>query len=349
MATVVEVVNSALQTIGTRITVTAIELSNNNTNEAQQINLQLDLTRRQLLRMAPWNFAKKTASLVYITSRPGTLENQSPQTSGWLPGQPAPPWAYEYQYPVDCVRACFVIPSSMMGFYGWRSILSGRVPPIPYEVASDRFVPVVSATVAAGGSGHAVGDIITLPYGLITDLPIGAPAQLLVTGVSSGAITSVDVVSVISDAIVGGSYFSRQSNPVAQDISTGLGTGATFNLTFGASAPQRVVLTDQAAAIMTYMEDVTDPNLMDDAFLDTWQRVLGASVAIPLTGDKLLANGSLSIANASIERARVMDANEGLIINDVTPDWLAVRGGISSNYICNTPPSIDWGGLLPLI
>lgn len=112
------IVNRALQAFGSRTTVTAQELIDQSSNEAIQANLVYDSLRRQLLRMAPWNCGLKTANLTYITSTPGTPENTSPATTLWAPGQPAQPWAYEYQYPVDCLRPCWVIPATQTGFAG---------------------------------------------------------------------------------------------------------------------------------------------------------------------------------------------------------------------------------------
>ena len=111
----VDIVNRALQVIGTRTTVTAAELANQTSNEAIQANLILTQYRDQLLRMAPWDCALNYANLTYITSVPGTPENTSPVTTLWQKGQPAPPYAYEYQYPVDCLRACFIIPANQTG------------------------------------------------------------------------------------------------------------------------------------------------------------------------------------------------------------------------------------------
>src|SRR6185312_7696867 len=106
MTTATDIVNQALQVPGTRTNVTDAELAGNTTNEALQANLQIDRVRRKLIRMAPWNFALKTINLIYITSSPGTPENSIAATTLWQPGQPAPPWNYEYQYPPDCERVC---------------------------------------------------------------------------------------------------------------------------------------------------------------------------------------------------------------------------------------------------
>lgn len=77
MTTFTDIANRALQVPGTRTTVTALELANNSTNEAIQINLAYNAVRKRLIRMAPWNCVLKTANLVYITSLPGTPENSA--------------------------------------------------------------------------------------------------------------------------------------------------------------------------------------------------------------------------------------------------------------------------------
>jgi hypothetical protein len=359
MTQIADIVNRALQVPGTRVTVTAAELSANNTNEAQQINLQLNLTRRELLRMAPWNCAFKTANLVYITSSPGTPENESAQTTLWQPGQPAPPWSYEYQYPVDCLRACTLIPATQTGFAGGVPITTAvtggaaafwQGPPVKFKVAVDTFVPVTVAAVALGGSSYVIGEIITLASGLNTTTPIGAPVQLKVLTLSGSAVATVSVVNVMpgADEVIGGSYFQSQVNPIAQGSTSGVGTGATFNLTFGPAAPQRVILTNQEFATMSYVQDVTDPNIMDDAFQDAWAKILGASVTIPLTGDKKLANLAIGMANQIIEKARVMDGVEGLTINDVTPDWIRIRGVDFPEPYSGPYTGFDWGGMWPI-
>src|SRR3974377_376520 len=171
----VDVVNRALQTLGTRTTVTATELTNNSTNEAIQANIAYDNVRQSLLRMAPWDCALATATMTVITAASGTPENMSPAPQLWSRGLPAPPWAYEYQYPVDCVRACWIVPQYATGFAGGIPIttaVTGGAPsfwgaqPVRFKVAVDQFVPVTAAAVAAGGSGHAVGDVITLVGGI---------------------------------------------------------------------------------------------------------------------------------------------------------------------------------------
>src|SRR5256885_4471094 len=150
MTTNTDIVNRALQTIGTRTTVTDAELATNASNEAIQANLILVNMRDDLLRMAPWNCAMKTANLTYISSVPGTPENTSAATTLWQPGQPAPPWTYEYQYPADCLRPLWLIPATQTGYAGAIPIstavtggaaTSWSGPPVRYKVQNDQFIP----------------------------------------------------------------------------------------------------------------------------------------------------------------------------------------------------------------
>ena len=75
-----------------------------------------------------------------------------------------------------------------------------------------------SSTLGAGGSGYAVGDTITLPNGVV----------LTVATVGGGAVATFTMTS--PGSIVSG---AAPANPVAQASTTGSGTGATFNLTYG--------------------------------------------------------------------------------------------------------------------
>lgn len=345
MTTLTDIANRALQVLGTRTTVSDSELANNSSNEAIQINLAYNPIRKALLRMAPWNCALKTANLVYITSLPGTPENTSATALGptWSAGLPSPPWVYEYQYPVDCIYAAYIPPVDQIGF--GVGIPAG--PPVKFTVQTDTFRPVTGVAIVNGGTGYAVGDIITLPGTTQGQAPIGAPAKIQVDTVAAGVITAASVVNQVlgSTTAKGGSYFAPQTNPVAQSSTTGSGSGATFNLTFGAAAPQRVILTDQQYATLVYCQDVTDINVMDDAFQEALVKILGATVCIALSGDKTLAKMAIEMANRKIEEAREGDGNEGLTINDVTPDWIRVRGIDYPDIYTQSSYGFNWGPL----
>lgn len=352
----VALANLTLQTIGTRTTVTQAELNANSTNEAIQFNLAALQTRDELLRMAPWDCCSGDAILQYITSLPGTNENQSTPANQlqWSPGLPLPPWTYEYQYPVDCLRALSIVSTLSTGLQGTpiypTSTMTGYAsyglgPPIRFSVGNDQFYSVTAAAVQQHGQGHAVGDLITLALGDVSLPPIGAPAVLQVTGISAGgAITTVVPVNSIIGAspAVSGAYFQPQPNPQAQGSTTGSGTNATFNLTYGPKGNQRVILTNQEYAVLRYCRQITDPNVMDALFQKAWYHVIGAKMVMALTGDKGLANSLIGVTNGAIAEARAVDGNEALTVNDVTPDFIRVRGITHSDY-WNAGTSYDWG------
>lgn len=358
----VDVVNRALQTFGKRTTITSAQLAANVNNEAKQANLILEPTRRELLRMAPWNCGLKFAPLTLITAAPGTPENTFAATQ-WAPGLPPPPWVYEYQYPVDCLKPAWIVPMTATGatldgvpIYPF-GVTTGYMPNtfsgpmIRFKIATDEFVPVIGAVVLGGGNSYAIGEIITLPdtaFGATS--PIGAPAKLLVTGINvgPGSLTTVSVISQVLGANPpqGGSYFVAQANPIAAASSTGAGNQATFTLTYGAKATQRIILTNQQDAVMAYIKDQTDLNVMDPLFQDAWVNILAAKLVFTLTGDKGLANQKVQLANAAIQEARKADGNEGPVIDDRTPDWIRARGYLGNDYMASSG-GFDWGPLWP--
>lgn len=357
MTTYASIVNRALLVLGTRTSVTDVELAAGSTNEAIAANLVLYDLRDELLRLAPWNCALATLNMDYITSTPGTPENQSASTFTWVPGQPSPPWLYEYQYPVNCLRAVRVIPQFQPGFAGAVPIFpvpTGNAwsynnfsgPPIQFAVTTDKFRPVTSAAVAFGGAGYAVDEIITLPRGPVANPPIGAPAKLRVLTAPGGVVATVEVVNQVQGqpdiSPWGGSYFQVQNGVIPQGSTDGSGVGATFTLTQGSTGYQRVVLCNQEFAALQYCRRVINPNLFDPLFIRAYVNALAAMLCISLTADKTLRDRCVDEANRLIEEARNVDGREGLVVNDYTPDWLAIRGVGSAGTADQF--GFDWGG-----
>jgi hypothetical protein len=362
MTTQVDIVNRALQSFGSRTTVTTAELTNNSTNEAIQANLIYIPFRRRLLRLAPWSCAFQTATLNFITSVPGTPENTSPATQLWAKGQPAPPWAYEYQYPVECIRACWLTPQTAVGFASGIPITTAvtggapsfwQGPPVKFVTAIDQFFGVTAAAVVAGGAGYAIGDQITLAQSAQGVAPLGAPVVLQVVTIGGGgAVTTVSVVNVIRGETpsVGGSYFTNLLGAAqAQGSTTGAGTGATFALTQqNIATDQRVILTNQEFAIGNYVKDVTNEDVFDDDFQEAFVYILGGALCKALTGDKGTSNLVIAQGNEIIRTARGNDANEGLKVNDITPDWLRIRGiDFVEDYSGPYNTGFNWGSIWP--
>lgn len=352
------VVNRALQVIGTRTTVTTAEMNALSTNESIQINLIYTAYRDQLMRMAPWNCGLVYANLAYLTSVPGTPENTSPATALWTPGQPAPPWGYEYLYPDDCLRACFVIPGNQTGQAGGIPIttaVTGGAPafwagqPVRFKVAQDPYFRQASGsvTVVTGGTGFAVNDTVicggapstsgSVPAGLIQAKVTAAPGGVITTATLQ-AFTNLGKTSLL---------YKVPDYNLAQVSSSGLGTGAVLSVAAveATAFAARTVLTNQEFATLAYCKQVTDPNVMDPDFIEAWANVLGAGVVNALTGDKGLANMVIGVANRKIEEARKVDGNEGLTINDVTPDWIRFRGIAWTEAYSGPWSGFDWGNL----
>ena len=110
-----------------------------------------------------------------------------------------------------------------------------------------------------------------------------------------------------------------------------------------------MILTNQEDALLTYLKQVTNPDVMDPMFIQAWVAASAARLAIALTGDKSLANMKIQEANGFISLARQADGNEGLTINDVTPDWIRVRGiDYPSDYSWSPNQQFDWGNVLTM-
>jgi hypothetical protein len=352
------IINRALQSFGTRTTVTAAELNAQSSNEAIQAGLIYTAYRDQLLRMAPWNCSLVYYNLVYLSSVPGTPENTSPATTLWTPGQPAPPWAYEYLYPDDCLRACFVIPANQTGFAGNIPIttaVTGGAPafwagqPIRFKVALDKYFRQATGaiTVVTPGAGYAVND--TVIFGGAPSVSGSVPAGIINATVASLSGSGVATLTLTAFPNLGKNslLYGVPAYNLNQVQTSGVGTGAVVSVSAveAAAFSARTVLTNQEYATMAYCSQVTDPNIMDPDFIEAWVFILGGGLCIPLTGDKGLANMCIGLGNKKIEEARKVDGNEGLTINDVTPDWLRIRGIAWTEAYSGPWSGFDWGNL----
>lgn len=102
---------------------------------------------------------------------------------------------------------------------------------------------VIGATIFNGGTGYAVGNVLTVAGGSPT-----TAAQLTVTSVSSGVITGVSVSTA-------GSY-PYGGNPYnCAGVTGGSGTGATFILKYSDYGPTVIALTDDSGNINTKIAD----------------------------------------------------------------------------------------------
>jgi hypothetical protein len=106
MASEVSICNRALAAISSRSTISSLTESS---EAARQCNLIYADTRDEVLQMASWNFAQRTALLALLKSAPGTPSNASSTATQWSADFPAPPWLYEYAYPDQCLQMRTII------------------------------------------------------------------------------------------------------------------------------------------------------------------------------------------------------------------------------------------------
>jgi hypothetical protein len=97
--------------------------------------------------------------------------------------------------------------------------------------ANRLYAPITATAVAisAGGTGHAVGDVVTVAGGTFT-----LASKIKVLTISGGGATGPIVTCSVD---TGGAYtVAPTPNPIAQGASTGAGINATFTMTYSAAA-----------------------------------------------------------------------------------------------------------------
>jgi hypothetical protein len=157
MATEVSICNRALQAISTRSQIASLS---EDSVEARNCNLIYADTRDEVLQMAYWNFAQKTAYLALLKSAPGTPSNPAATSNQWSTIYPAPPWLYEYAYPIDCIQMSRVV-QQIQNYYVGTPYTTGGANTYPYAVGPGS--PFKVAT-DANAQGQQQNVILTNQY-----------------------------------------------------------------------------------------------------------------------------------------------------------------------------------------
>lgn len=122
-----------------------------------------------------------------------------------------------------------------------RNMIAGTAVASPPTITLSKGSGATALTLAGGGTGYVVNEQIVLAGGTSSYATI-----LQVTAVSGGVITGIAIIRR-------GVYTVVPSNPVAQATSGGVGTGATFTMTYSGSSPgspaNLVALTNVNSAI----------------------------------------------------------------------------------------------------
>lgn len=90
--------------------------------------------------------------------------------------------------------------------------------------------------------------------------------------------------------------------------------------------PNKVILTNEAQAVLVYTVRMTNTQLYDGPFVIALSNYLGARLSIDLTGDKQLARMAFELADRTCRQAQASNGNEGITVIDNVPDWIRVRG-----------------------
>lgn len=125
---VTDVANQALDAAGIDFTLGDIE---EGTRPAQVLLRAYGQCRKQLLRAAHWNFSRKQAPMVLLADSTG----QTPDVGSLVPD----PWRFEYEYPIDCLKARFV---------PWNNLVQGT------GVPTNNIQPANPSAPLMGGSGQ---------------------------------------------------------------------------------------------------------------------------------------------------------------------------------------------------
>lgn len=107
-----------------------------------------------------------------------------------------------------------------------------------------------------------------------------------------------------------------------------------------------VVLCNVERAITIYTKKIEEPDLWDDLFQEAMVAALSTRLVLPVAGDITIAREQKAYAADIVKQARVSDGNEGLTIENWTPEWLAIRG-YAADWVTPGPGSAvgSWGGL----
>lgn len=308
--------NEALQAVIARAEVSAVD---EESVEAENILKLYATTRDHLLGTAWWGFGRVTETLSLIKSAPGTPENPTTSATQWNASMPAPPWFYEYRYPIGCIQFHYVTPQ-----------------PLPWVGA----VPIFSTT-AQSWSPLFSGPPAKFIRGVDNNLSANITA---ITKANPGVISAVNnfaASEVLTIANVGGmvelnanQYLIANRTPTSFTLinpedGSNVDTTNFTTYTSGGYAlanPVSVILTNCQNAIGCFTQKMIDPNDWSPQFRIALIHALAGFLALPLTGDKDLAKLKISQANALILEARAADGNEGLAIQSYTPETLRIRG-----------------------
>lgn len=115
--------------------------------------------------------------------------------------------------------------------------------------------------------------------------------------------------------------------------------------------PIEIILTNLSQAQAVYTVNQPNPFIWDSEFTSAFVASLAAYLVTALSMNAALAAQSARAAESIIMQARLADGNEGVTIQDHTPDWISGRNGYGYgqryNGCCDGGyGNMNWGGIL---
>ena len=110
-----------------------------------------------------------------------------------------------------------------------------------------------------------------------------------------------------------------------------------------ASVQQEVLLTNESKPILIYTSNVANPTLWPWYFERLMVIALAQALTMPLTHDKRLSEELSITLEQQVSISTQINAAEGLLINDITPEWIQALGinypyyRINREQILNSP------------
>lgn len=132
MTTDVDICNRALAEIGARVIIASLAEA---TPAAKNCNLLYNPMRQQILRAAPWAFARKTLAITPI----GLLTDNPPASPY--------PWLAKYLYPADCLKVRYILPTpTATAVSGVPNVSDVGMNPYAMPSRNNRFLPAYDDT-----------------------------------------------------------------------------------------------------------------------------------------------------------------------------------------------------------
>jgi hypothetical protein len=247
------------------------------TDQAKPILRAYGPALRQLLRTAHWNMARKQAPLALLADATG----QTPNVGTLVPT----PWIYEYQWPIDAVKARFVPWNTQQAqnltpqFSGSYPLVQG--PPAPGTISVPNLNVVNPFSVRL------------IPARFLVTLDYNYPALV-------GAITDWGQIP---------------------DVQSVEGVGGPENRTVILTNVQNASLVYTALVIYPDEWD----SLFEEAFVQLLASRVALPLAKDKKLGRAIRAEAIAACKDAIAQARVTDGNEMWSSVDHRPDWLRAR------------------------